>query len=102
MWGGSHKQEISSQTGEKLTKAISFGILSFATPESRRHFVGLITNNQVPFSIRGFKFFLDSFVSGEFIKSGNYQVRFKESVLGARGLKFVIRQDIKMEMEPLR
>lgn len=67
---------------------------------AERHFMRLVAHDEVPATVGNGQFRLYILVPAELIEPGDDEVVLHKPVTGARGLQFVIGEDLERQMEP--
>src|SRR6266542_322047 len=98
--GRRHQEEMPRELSKHLPESISLRVLDFIAVERCGHFVGLVTNNEVPVGVR--QLCLHIFVAAQFIEAANGQRIFSEPVSSARRFKFVVCENLEWKLKPLK
>ena len=96
---GRHQQEMPCQGRKYLAEFIPFRVLDLAAEDGRSDFVRFIADDQIPAAVWHLEFLLYIFIAGEFIQPGNHQIILKEPVTGSGSFEFIIRENLKGQME---
>ena len=83
---------------KQLAQLVSLGVLHLIAEMRRRHPVGFINNDQIPF-IGSDKLLLEVFVAGQNIKPGNQAVFFVKNIAGSGRLDRAPCQDFEIQTE---
>ena len=96
---GRHQQEMSRQRREQLPEPVPLRVLRLATENRGRHFVSLVTHDEIPATVWRLELLLHVLVARELVETGDHQIGFQEPIAGARGFELVVGENLEREME---
>ena len=79
---------------EELSELIAFGVLHLATEESRRHAMGLVTYDQVPF-LCCFQLGLKVRIASKHVEAGDEEVALGERIGSVGSFHVISDQDVE-------
>src|SRR5947209_2449048 len=97
VWRSRHEQEVAAEATEQLAEMVALGVLDFSSEVGGRHLVGLVADDEVPFS--GFEFRLEVFVTRQVVEPSDQQVVVGEWIPASGRLDHVSVKDVEIELE---
>ena len=94
-----HQQKVACQRREQLRQPVALRVFDLAAEEGGGELVRLVADDQVPAAIGRLELLLHILVARELVEASDDEIGFQEPVAGARGLEFVVGQDLERQVE---
>jgi hypothetical protein len=93
------EEEVARESRQELTESVALRVLDLAAEIGSGHLVGLVTDDQVPPTLRDRELGLDVLVARQLVQAGDDEICLEKPVAGPGCFQLVVGEDLEWQVE---